>query len=104
MIGEARYVVDDRDPATCEFAIAVADDWQTYGVARVLIDRLEHQAAATGIQRMVADTLFANGPMIRLAARTGYAARANREDAALARLEKSLSPSGAPRSAHPLAA
>jgi acetyltransferase len=35
MIGEARYVVDERDPATCEFAIAVADDWQTYGVARV---------------------------------------------------------------------
>ena len=28
MIGEARYVVDARDPATCEFAIAVADDWQ----------------------------------------------------------------------------
>ena len=25
MIGEARYVVEERDPTTCEFAIAVAD-------------------------------------------------------------------------------
>src|SRR5690348_11370012 len=27
MVGEARYVVNEHDPATCEFALAVADDW-----------------------------------------------------------------------------
>src|SRR5213076_508542 len=62
MIGEARYVVDER-----ESAIAVADDWQTCGIARALLDRLERQAAATGIRRMVADTLLGNGAMIGLA-------------------------------------
>ena len=104
MIGEARYVVDQRDSTTCEFAVAVADDWQAYGIARALLDRLERQAALSGIRRMVADTLLANRAMIGLAARTGYAVRASREDDTLARLEKSLSPSAPPLPVQPLAA
>lgn len=90
MIGEARYVVDEHDPTTCEFAIAVADDWQSSGIARALLERLERQAAASGIRRMVADTLFTNKPMQRLAARAGYVISASREDATQARLEKVL--------------
>jgi acetyltransferase len=104
MIGEARYAVDAADPATCEFAIAVADDWQARGIARALLGRLERQAAASGIRRMVADTLSTNRAMIGLAARSDYAVRASREDATLARLEKSLSPSVAPLSVRGLAA
>jgi acetyltransferase len=91
-------------PATCEFAIAIADGWQGCGIGRVLLDRLGHQAAAAGMQRMVADTLVANSAMIGLAKRAGYTVRANREDATLARLEKSLTPLAAPPSVHPLAA
>ena len=90
MIGEARYVVDERDPTTCEFAIAVADDWRASGIARALLERLERQAAASGIRRMVADTLISNRAMQRLAARAGYAIRACPEDAGLAKLEKVL--------------
>ena len=104
MIGEARYVVDARDPATCEFAIAVADDWQARGVARTLLDRLERHAAASGIGRMAADTLLGNRAMIGLAMRAGYAVTASCEDATLARLEKSLSPSAPPLSVRRLAA
>ena len=104
MIGETRYVVDARDRATCEFAIAVADDWQARGIARILLDRLERQAAASGIRRMIADTLLANRAMITLAARTGYAVTASREDARLARLEKRLTPPAAPLPIQPLAA
>ena len=104
MIGEARYVVDERDSESCEFAIAVADDWQANGIARALLDRLERQAATSGIRRMVADTLLTNRAMIGLATRTGYAVRASREDATLARLEKSLSPSGPPLPIRQLAA
>jgi acetyltransferase len=92
MVGEARYVVDEHDSETCEFAIAVADDWQTCGIARALLDRLERQAAASGIRRMVADTLLANAAMIGLATRAGYTVKASREDAKLVRLEKSLAP------------
>jgi acetyltransferase len=97
MIGEARYVVEERDPTTCEFAIAVADAWQASGIARALLERLERQAAASGIRRMVADTLIANRAMQRLAARAGFTIRTSREDAALARLEKTLGgPVGTP--------
>lgn len=96
MIGEARYIVDECDPVACEFAIAVADDWQLRGLGRVLLDRLERQAAASGIQRLVADTHLANRAMFGLAARAGYAVKANREDAMLARLEKRLALSPAP--------
>jgi acetyltransferase len=104
MIGEARYVVDERDPTTCELAIAVADDWQARGIACALLDRLERQAAASGIRRIVADTLLVNTAVMRLAARTGYAVRANREDARLARLEKILLPRAAPLPVQALAA
>jgi acetyltransferase len=104
MIGEARYVVEERDPTTCEFAIAVADGWQARGIARALLDRLERQAAASGIRRIVADTLLVNTVVMRLAARTGYAVRTNPEDARLARLEKNLAPSAAPLPVQPLAA
>ncbi len=104
MIGEARYVVDEHDPATCEFAMAVADAWQASGIAWALLKRLERQAAASGIRRMVADTLITNRAMQRLAARAGYTIKASREDAGLARLEKTLTgplcaPSTRPRAA-----
>jgi acetyltransferase len=91
MIGEARYVVDDRDPASCEFAIAVSDEWRAHGIARALLDRLEREAAASGIERMVGDTLLSNRPMLGFAWRLGYAVTQNLEDGALARLEKRLS-------------
>ena len=104
MIGEARYIVDERDPTTCEFAIAVADDWQASGIARALLDRLERQAAASGIRRMVADTLITNRAMQRLAARAGFTIRASREDATLARLEKVLADRAGAPSARSLAA
>jgi RimJ/RimL family protein N-acetyltransferase len=99
MIGEARYVRDARDPTTCELAIAVADAWHALGIARSLLDRLERQAAASGIRRMVADTLLTNQAMMGLARRAGYAVTASREDPTLARLEKSLTPSGVPLAA-----
>lgn len=90
MIGEARYVIDARDPETCEFAISVADDWQAHGIARSLLDRLERQAAASGIRCMVADTFITNRAMTRLAARAGYVVQVSRKDASVARLEKCL--------------
>lgn len=104
MIGEARYVVDEGDPAACEFAIAVADAWQTNGIAHALLARLERQAVAAGIRKMVADTLITNEPMRALATRAGYSISANREDFELVRLEKVLAgPPGKPLG-RPLAA
>ncbi|MFY9840859.1 MAG: GNAT family N-acetyltransferase [Xanthobacteraceae bacterium] len=104
MIGEARYVIEQRDPATCEFAIAVADDWHANGIGRALLARLEREAITSGIQRIFADTLYDNKAMLGLAARSGYAIRMNPGDARLVRLEKKLSVSTASPTVRPLAA
>jgi len=90
MIGEARYVVDAGDPASCELAIAVADGWRGLGIGRALLERLERQAAASGLRRMGADALAVNQAMIGLAVRAGYTVRTCPEDARLVRLEKRL--------------
>ncbi len=96
MIGEARYVINENDPTICEFAIAVSDEWRAHGIARALLERLEREAAASGVTRMVADTLLSNQPMLGLAWRAGYTVAANSEDPTLARLEKRLdAPQGA---------
>jgi acetyltransferase len=97
MIGEARFVVDLGDPEACEFAIAVADDWQAQGLARALLERLEYQAAILGIRRMVGDTLLTNTAMLRLAEQAGYDIKPS-EVAWLARLEKFLTNSHTPLS------
>jgi acetyltransferase len=98
MIGEARYVVDFKDAATCEFAIAVADAWQSRGIGGALLDRLQCLAAAADVRRMVAETLISNCRMINLARSAGFAVRAKREDPGLAVLEKLL-PARAPAAA-----
>jgi acetyltransferase len=90
MIGEARYVVGAEDATICELAIAVADRWQSQGIGRALLDRLQRHAGASGIHRLVAETLIGNRPMIALARSSGFAVRASREDARLAILEKRL--------------
>lgn len=88
MIGEARYIVDPVDPAVCEFAIAVDDDWQRRGLGSLLLARLEGQATKGGVHRMTAETLSVNRPMLGLARRAGYSVSASAADAGHARLEK----------------
>ena len=104
MVGEARYVISESNPLTCEFAIAVADAWQELGVARAMLARLEHEAAAAGLHRIVADTLLTNRAIIGLARRAGYSVTTNRDDATLAHLEKQLLPALSNQSAKPIAA
>jgi acetyltransferase len=104
MVGEARYVIDQHDSAACEFALVVADHWQRCGIGRALLSLLEREAVASGLQRMLADTLYDNKAMRGLAASHGYTMRANREDARLVKLEKQLITQAAPRNVQQFAA
>src|SRR5262245_36704349 len=45
MIGETRFLVEQSDPETCEFATAVAHAWRTVQPGYTLVERL---AANTG--------------------------------------------------------
>jgi acetyltransferase len=92
MIGEARYIVDEGGGVVCEFAVAVADAWQRMGLARTMLQRLASHAAASGIHRMVGDTVSSNKAMIALAMDRGFAVSMKREDGRLVRLVKDLSP------------
>lgn len=78
-IAVARYAADRR-PDTCEFAIAVADDWQRRGVARLLMDELVRIARDRGFRTMVGMVLAQNRPMLEFAESLGFVRHANAEE------------------------
>lgn len=90
MVAEARYVLDEHDPNTCEFAIAVADERQGRGIATTLLARLERQALRSGVRKMTALTLSTNEAMLRLAQRAGYTIGQSPDDRTVMVLEKAL--------------
>ncbi|MGM9490114.1 GNAT family N-acetyltransferase [Ideonella sp. YS5] len=65
IVADARYV---RLAGTneAEFAIAVADEWQSLGLGRALMARLARHAKAQGLDALVGDVLPENRRMIVL--------------------------------------
>lgn len=92
MIGEARYAPGADLPASSEFALAVADEWQDLGVGTLLMERLLRHARSAGIRRMHGDVLQDNTAMLRFARRFGFEAGRHPDGAWLARLKVSLPP------------
>lgn len=90
MVGEARYIVDDGDPAGSEFAVAVADGWQRRGLARLLLSRLIGHAASSGVRHMAGVTDAGNAALIALARRLGFAVAPMPEDGRLVQLARDL--------------
>jgi acetyltransferase len=71
IIGVARYLLNpDRD--TCEFAIAVGDDFQGQGLGTTLMQALIDEARLRGLKRMEGYVLAINAPMIRLMRALGF--------------------------------
>jgi RimJ/RimL family protein N-acetyltransferase len=70
LIGEARYAVEE--PGTADFAVTVADEWQSRGVGTRLARRLIGAARANGMNRLTALTLAENAPARRLLERLGF--------------------------------
>lgn len=69
LVADARYVrlpTAPGQPAEAEFAIAVADDWQSLGLGRTLMDRLARHARASGLRALVGDVLPDNRRMLVL--------------------------------------
>lgn len=93
VIGEARYVITDRDAA--EFALAVADAWQGRGVGRELLARLFCRAAAQGVARLHGDVLPTNDAMRHLARSAGMTVLPTGEGLGLLRAEKHLAATAA---------
>ncbi|MEP5566934.1 MAG: bifunctional acetate--CoA ligase family protein/GNAT family N-acetyltransferase, partial [Halioglobus sp.] len=70
-LGVARYVTNP-DGSSCEFALAVADEWQSHGVGPKLMDRLMQIARERGLETMVGEVLAQNPRMLRLCKRLGF--------------------------------
>ena len=65
IIGVARYAADNDE--TCEFAVAVADDWQCRGIGTTLVRLLFDHAARAGFSTIYGTILADNQRMIELA-------------------------------------
>jgi len=70
IVADARYVLAD-DSSEAEFAIAVADEWQSVGLGRALMTRLLAHARRHGVTRLVGDVLHDNARMIEMVRRAG---------------------------------
>jgi acetyltransferase len=88
-VGVARYVKNE-DRTECEFAIVIADTWQSQGLGAKLLGSLVDIARATGLRRIVGSTFATNEPMKRLARRLGFATEADPSDSTVTLLSKSL--------------
>jgi acetyltransferase len=70
-VGVARYVTN-ADGQSCEFAIAVADQWQCKGLGSRMLDALSDVARSRGITAMVGYVLAGNHSMLSLCERLGF--------------------------------
>lgn len=88
-IGVARYV-SEADRESCEFAIAVADDWQHKGLGSRLMTALMAAARSRGMLEMHGEVLASNRKMLELTAKLGFSARPDVSDPRLMRVEMTL--------------
>jgi GNAT superfamily N-acetyltransferase len=70
IVGVGRY---DRRPGApdAEVAFVVADAWQRHGIGTILLDRLIGLARCRGLERLTAETLAVNRPMLATFRRSG---------------------------------
>jgi acetyltransferase len=81
-IAVARYAADP-DGVSCEFGIAVADDWAGRGLGTHLLRRLAALARERGLASMYGVILPRNVSMLALARRLGFRVERSPEDSAL---------------------
>ena len=61
-----------RDRRIAEMSLIVSDAYQHHGLGRELLRRIIEVARAEGLDKVVAEILAANGPMIALARELGF--------------------------------
>jgi acetyltransferase len=84
-IGVARYALLE-DGCSCEFAIAVADQWQGCGIGEMLVRHLIAAARKSQIRYMVGDVLATNQAMLAFSRKLGFVVNAHAEGAELKRV------------------
>jgi len=70
IVGGARTI--GAEDGGCEFAVAIADDWQGAGLASRMTKELIRDASARGLKHVDGYVLASNRPMLELARRLGF--------------------------------
>jgi acetyltransferase len=91
IVGVARYGADEHGP-DCEFAVAVADDWQCRGIGRTLTARLFAAAAKAGFREIYGTVYADNSGMLELARHLGLTVAARVEGEPTVRIFRRLAP------------
>lgn len=86
IVAGGRYIAGP-DLQTCEFGIAVTDDydWCGAGLASCLMQELIYSARARGLKSMEAFILSVNAPMRKLAKRLGFKETASADEPGVVR-------------------
>ena len=79
IVGSAIYFLG-KDPSVCEFATTVAGDFAGAGLGRLVMTTLIAEAKKRGVAVMEGFVLSENRPMLRLAARLGFAIASDPDD------------------------
>jgi acetyltransferase len=79
IVAEARCVLVE-EPASAEFAIAVADEFQRRGLGTRLVKRLLAYASGKGVRRLFGEIMADNHGMLSFASQLGFQVRANLAD------------------------
>lgn len=90
-IGSARYALSP-DGESVEFALAVADVWQKYGLGRRLMLALIDCARQSGYRAIVGDVLADNAKMLRLMESLEFSIIPHPEDKSVKRVVRALAP------------
>lgn len=92
LVADARYVRLRDRPDEAEFAIAVADEWQSLGLGRLLMARLARHAQAQGLRALVGDVLPENRRMLVLMRGLGAATRPHPDGPGMVQVVYRLAP------------
>lgn len=73
-IGVCRYAAnpDDKARTSCEFAIVIADGWQSQGIGYQLMQHLITTARNHGFKTMTGEFLAENSRMLKFVAKLGF--------------------------------
>lgn len=88
-VASARYCMQP-DGKSCEFAIAVADDWQGCGLGRQLMQALLTSARRNGLVLIYGKILATNGRMLEFARRSGFDVLTDADNPAIRTVTRSL--------------
>jgi len=89
MIGVVRYAVDSAG-TSCEFAIAIDDDWKGSGLAGILMRALMNVARSRGLKTIEGSVLAINSGMLKFVRQLGFRQERDPGDAQTVRVVRAL--------------